>query len=305
MNKEIVSVWGYLGILEKPSIEIYEQWDVFLKSLDRDQGISDDLIQEYLAILEDNGIVTFFRDSKEIPQEKDTHYYFDWFFQLLKPIRQRFPAAENIRRTKECFDKENQAVSSRDLEFYASGYLSPMMVGAEFDFDIYLHWLFDPRAGTMEDKQISLFKSWLSAQEKYAIEQQGFAVRNVFSDDPSDKWKRYSYTKGLSDKHRFEVLAVNAGGSSGNLLADAVKLLLEKKLVPNVPGQMDDFLVNDEPLRVKVVELQPTSKTCMLIRGFVDEVDKIYQVYIGDQSNKLPGETGYNEDFLQTMDLSD
>lgn len=305
MNKEIVSVWGYLGILEKSPIEIYEQWDVFLKSLDCDQQIDDDIIQQYLAVLEDNGVVNFFREGMEIPQGKDTHQYFDWFFQLLKPIHRHFPTAENVRRTKERFDKEDQVMSSRDLEFYASGYLSPLMVETGFDFETYLLWLFEPRAGTMESKKIGLFKTWMDEQEKYAIEQQGFAVRNVFSNEPTDKWKSYSYTTGLSDKHRFEVLVVNAGKSSGNLLADAVKLLLEKKLVPNTPGTMDNFLTNGEPLRVKAVELQPTSKTFMHIREFVGKVDKIYQIYVGDQTNKLPGETGYNEDFLQTMDLSD
>lgn len=302
MNKEFVSVWGYLGALEKPSIEIYEQWDVFLKTLSPEQTITDDVIDQYLAVLEDNGVVSFLREGDEIPVSSEPEKYFDWFFQRLQPIHDHFPSAEAIRLTREGFDKNIFPVNVRDVELFASGYLTPLMVLSDFDIHTYIKWLFDPFTASFEQKKMTIFKQWMDFMENQVIEEQGFFVRNVFSNNPVDKWKRYSYTKGLKKEHKFEVLLVNGGAQSGNVLAAAVKLLLDKKLVLNEPGELEDFHVNEVPVRVKFVELDPASKTYTQLEEYVRPVATIYQLYIGDPSNKLPGEDGYDAEFVQTLD---
>ena len=140
----------------------------------------------------------------------------------------------------------------------------------------------------------------LDEEHKQRIEKGGFTVQCVTS-DPA-----LVYTVGLSIDTGIE-LACQASIDMKILyqvVNEAALVIKEKGLVEEMVSAQ--YKVGEENLRVKLVLVENKDKlvdNVTLGMGNSKWLDKrpesIYQVFVGDEGNKLPGEEGYNERFVQ------
>lgn len=192
----------------------------------------------------------------------------------------------------------------RDRELFASGYQQTLFKEAEFTQATYFCWLGDGHVGTLEEKKMAIFRSWMEDKRKEAVNEQGFAVQNVFSNDPKDSWKMCSYTIGLTEKLGFDMVVVNGGKTSGLLLAEVASKCIAEGGFPVGPFTVSSYRVAGADLRVAIVDIpQGTGTTKMMLAAISKGMLATKQLYIGDKNNILPTEAGYDIGFIQAVNV--
>ena len=139
------------------------------------------------------------------------------------------------------------------------------------------------------------------------VAKHGFAIQGVFAvkdDSPS-----FAYTYGLSKAavpgvELICVCKINVNAIS-NIVFEVTNELMKTPnhdiavLESNKP--CIGYLANGEELRYNIVELtdEDHEHCCRLNTG---TIQKVYQIFIGDAKNLLPGEEGYDASLLQCTD---
>lgn len=299
-----ISIWGFLVFVVDPTFDVYERWERFQRhGIARKEPLSERK-EIFIEVIMREGLVNEVSDAEVIPDNIDS--YFDWFFMKADPKAELVPGPDDLLRLRQAIgDTAFDAMSVYDRELYATGYKSPMITDVDFDRQTYFRWLGDHKAGSFEQKKMGLFKSWFKRNQDMATAEQGFAVQNVFSNDPKDLWASYSYTYGAQDKLGYEVLVVNAGQTSGGMLAQITKWAIETGgFIENVPFTVPGYTVGPggELLRAVATEqvVGDVAKTRML--GAINAgMTRYMQVFIADKNNLLPGEEGYDTSFVQEL----
>ena len=299
-----ISIWGFLVFVVDPSLDVYAKWETFQRHGIARKEPLDERKEIFLDTLINSGLVNAVSDAEVIPEKIDS--YFDWFFMKTDPKAELVPSPDDLIRLRQAIgDEACDAMSVYERELFATGYRSPAIAEVDFDRKTYFRWLGDHKAGDFEKKKMTLFASWFKRNQDMAAEKQGFAVQNVFSNDPKDQWASYSYTYGAQDKLGYEILLVNAGTGSGGILAQLARWAIETGgFIENVPFTIPGYKVGPEGQLLKAVATEqamgPVATTRMM--GAINAgMTRYMQVFIGDKNNVLPGEDGYDVSFVQTL----
>lgn len=311
-KNEYIVVWSYVVIVLDETLDLYEEWDKFQRFGIAREEAQDERKEIFIELLAREGKVGLPDDEEVIPEKKDR--YFDWKIRT---------TAEDMTKMREALKPEVfAAMSVYEREMFATGYHQPIFKKAHFGRATFLRWLSDEKVGTMENKKMTIFRSYMEDQRDQATKAQGFAIQNVLAGkvDPY-----YSYTIGLTEKLGFDLVLVNGGPSSGEILAtQASRLLAEKarppitldakgsNVVPITPpvqpiGEvfaLPGFTIGKDkiPVRAQIVEIDINSITAKGMNGAINKgMKKVLQLYIGDRHNILPGEPDYDTTFVQEL----
>lgn len=85
------------------------------------------------------------------------------------------------------------------------------------------------------------------------------------------------------------------------MVRSIVDELIENKEQLSTKEFIGGTLLNGDDLRCSFVDVSNNEAVKNFINVKVNAVDKVFQLYMGDQSNLLPGEDGYNEKFDQVV----
>lgn len=301
-----ISIWGYLVFVTDGSIDVYEKWETFQRhGIARNEPLGERK-EIFIETLLNGNLVNNVNDAEVVSNDIDS--YFGWFFMRTDPKAELVPSPDDMIRLRQAIgDTQFDDMSVYDRELFATGYKSPMITDVDFDRQTYFRWLGDHKAGTFEQKKTGLFKSWFKRNQDMATEQQGYAVQNVFSQDPKDKWASYSYTYGAHDKLGYEVVIVNAGRDSGGILSSLVSKVIDQggfKL--GEVFDVDGFKIGGVACRARADEIPLDSPTAQNMLGAKNlDMKRAVQIYIGDAANVLPGEPGYDETFVQILTVDE
>lgn len=299
-----VTIWNFVVFVLDETLDVYTEWETFIRhGIAREEHMSERR-EFFIETLVEKSLISLPGRHEVIPDVMDS--YLGWFFMLTDPSSASVPSPDAMIRLKQSmleYDFNQMGVGEREL--FATGYKSPLMVDAGFTIPIYFRWLSDHKAGSLHDKKIALVGSWLKNMEANAAAQKGFAIHNVFSDEPVDTWRRYSYTSRLSDKVGFDLLLVNAGTYSGQTLAEiAEKVIKAGSVVEGLDFVMPGITLPDgTPLRMTFSAIRPVDGIATTrMQASINHGMKGYiQVLVADKNNVLPGEAGYDQTFDQNL----
>jgi hypothetical protein len=299
-----ISIWGFLVFVVDSSLDVYEKWETFQRHGIARKETLGERKEIFIETLIHNGLVNEVSDAEVIPDKIDS--YFDWFFMKADPKAELVPSPDCLLRLQQAIgDKEFNAMSVYERELFATGYRSPLITDVNFDRQTYFRWVGDHKAGSFETKKMALFKSWFKRNQDMATAEQGFAVQNVFSNDPKDKWASYSYTYGAQGKLGYEVLIVNAGQNSGAMLAKVTKWAIETGgFIENVPFTIPGYTVGPAGELLKAVateQIMGDVATTRMLGAVNAGMTRYMQVFVGDKNNILPGEDGYDTGYVQEL----
>jgi len=302
MKGTYISIWGYVVMVLADDLNVYEQWASFQRhGVAREEDLSERK-EIFIEILMRKGLVNPVTDAEVLPEKYEN--YFEWFFMKSDPKAELVPSPDEmatLHRKLGCEAYHAMDVYTREL--FATGYKSDLMVAAGMLPAMYFEWLIDPKAGTLEEKKMALFRSWFERNQRMAAEQQGFAVQNVASNNPKDKWSSFSYTYGAQDKLGYEVAIVNAGPRSGAILAQITKWAIDTGgFMLDMPFEVPGYTVGNPPSVLKAVatELDMVSPLAQAMLGAKNQgMTRAVQIFIADANNILPTEEGYDTGFVQ------
>lgn len=308
MRGTYISIWGYVVMALDDNLDVYAEWDLF-----QEHGVAreEDLTERkeiFLETLMRDGKVNPVTEAEVLPEKYDN--YFEWFFMKADPKAELVPTAKDMNTLRLALGEARfNDMSVYDRELFATGYKSDLMRQAEMDPSMYFMWAADDRAGKEEDKKMQLFRSWFARNQRIATEKQGFAVQNVFSNDPKDKWSSYSYTYGAQAKLGYEVAIVNAGKNSGAILAQLVSWAIETGgFIFDLPFEVKGYTVGNpaQPLKAVATEIDMDSALAQTMLGAQNtDMTRAVQIFIADKNNLLPGEEGYDTSFVQEYTASE
>lgn len=115
----------------------------------------------------------------------------------------------------------------------------------------------------------------------------------------------FIYTVGLSLKLGYELIAVQV--PDGDLMNDVCRQLISGDIAVGQVHETDEYTVDTKPLRFVVRDLGINTKTASHVTFRLPEipVTDVKQLLIGDPNNRLPGEEGHDERFVQTLEGMD
>lgn len=308
MRGTYISIWGYVVMALVDNLDVYAEWDLF-----QEHGVAreEDLAERkeiFLETLMRDNKVNPVTDAEVLPAQYDN--YFEWFFMKADPKAELVPKASDMNALRLALGNARfDALSVYDRELFATGYKSDLIKEVDMHPSMYFLWVADETAGSMEEKKMKLFRSWFARNQRMATEKQGFAVQNVFSQDPKDKWSSYSYTYGAQDKLGYEVAVVNAGQNSGAILAQLTRWAIETGgFIYNIPFEVKGYTVGQppQPLKAVATEIDMDSALAQTMLGAKNTgMTRAVQIFIADKNNILPGEEGYDTSFVQEYTASE
>lgn len=133
-----------------------------------------------------------------------------------------------------------------------------------------------------------------------AIDKVGYAIQGVF---PNDEGICVCYTVGLTPLLGAECIV--AGPISLQTLYQTLRSNIDELIKDKEQLSEKEFvggtLLNGEDLRCKYVDISNKQhvKNFMTVR--VNEVNKVFQMYLADKNNILPDEDGYDTSFDQEV----
>ncbi|MNB61107.1 hypothetical protein D3C76_515820 [compost metagenome] len=311
-KNEYIVVWSYIVIVLDETLDLYEEWDKFQRFGIAREEADDERKEIFIELLVREGKLGIPDDEEVIPEKKAR--YFDWKIRATAEDMNMLRAA----LPPEVFDK----MSSYEREMFATGYHQPIFKKAHFSRATFVMWLSDQSVGTMENKKMTIFRSYMEDQREKATKAQGFAIQNVL---PGKVDPYYSYTIGLTEKLGFDLVLVNGGPSSGEIVATQASRLLAEKARPPITldangsnvvpivqpmpqiGEvfaLPGFTIGKDkiPVRARIVEIALDSITAQGMNGALNKgMKKVMQLQIGDENNVLPGEPDYNSGFVQEL----
>lgn len=296
----VVSVFDYL-VIPKQGFDPYAAWGEFRPTLDPvTQKTS--YMGDFIDFLVEKGVCDL-----ATCQEDDTVSYMDWIFWKMGPNWWDFiPTRADISAFK---PEELESISIRDIELFSVATKTKLFKEAEYTSDIFTMWFNDPQTGSVEEKRMVVFREFNKKADEETVERQGFSVSNVFSNDPNDPIRQFSYSIHLSKKLGYDVTVLNAGNVSGHLLSDICTTLIKDDVkdptkLPPMTSDVAAINVNGvrQDVRFAFRTISPDSETFKNMLGSINAgMTLAYQIVIGDKNNILPGEEGYDESFIQTM----
>ncbi len=123
----------------------------------------------------------------------------------------------------------------------------------------------------------------------------GFSVQAVFPNFPEDP--AFCYTVGLCEKLGAEIIIVAPGSTQilYGILSQTVIDCINKGEITVGKIELSEYkLGNGDHLRAEIIELDPQSPNANVFNLRLGDINKFYQVYVGDKNNLLPGEEGYD-----------
>lgn len=292
-------VWGF--IVKLPiTTDVYAEWQKFIKDNVALRHIPHDefrekFIDELFALGKAENI-----NENDVVPDTVADEYFSWFFMIDDILNERTPSSEDMLLYRSAFPQHVGQVSIRDQELYATGYKTDDFKDAQYTQSLYLKWLADDDVVSLEDKKIFLFRSWMKRNERLAIDKQGFAINNVFSNDPKDLYRRFSYSTGLNDKFGFEAILINGGDHSGRLLASVLSRIVAGEDILSTNFVIPEFIIGEKgSLRAKFIDIPLSSEAAKNMLANGDTMSAVKQLLVGDKNNILPGESGYDDSFIQ------
>lgn len=211
------------------------------------------------------------------------------------------PTAMDFATTFDIVCRHPTVMTQHLLEQLASGYRTPVFQEHDFSRDDYFQFMkekaIDPES--IDKLRMTVAISVIKAKENKLIKEHGYTKQFVTAgaDTPP-----FCYSIGLTAQTGFEVLCVAALPMEH--LACMVDYVAKSYLPggePFLPGIYEGWLIGkgEIPLRTQLKEVvleQARKEYVMNTRG---EVTRVFQVLIADKNNVLPGEPGYDIEFLQ------
>lgn len=128
----------------------------------------------------------------------------------------------------------------------------------------------------------------------------GYAIQGVF---PNEEGITVCYTIGLAPLLGAECIV--AGPISLQTLYQTLRsnidVLIENKEQLSEKEFIGGTLLNGEDLRCKYVDVSNNQNVKDIITVRFTELNKVFQMYIGDKNNILPDEEGYDTSFDQEV----
>lgn len=134
-------------------------------------------------------------------------------------------------------------------------------------------------------------------QHQAAIDKIGFSIQCVFSNYPEDPC--FCYTLGLSQRLGAEIIIVAPCSVQilhGILYQTVIDCINKGQLVVGKIESTEYKIKDGTPLRLEIVELDPSSPNANVFNLRLGEISKFYQLYVGDKHNLLPNEEGYDSE---------
>lgn len=307
-----VSIWGYGVCVLDETLNVYAEWDKFQRFGIARKECESERKEIFLETLVHEGKIGLPDDAEVVPTVMPR--YFSW---KLTATEEDINAMRDMIRP-EVFDP----MDPYEREMFATGYRQPLFKKANFSRATFLHWLSDESVGSMEEKKMTIFRSYMEDLREKAVAMQGFAIQNV---NGGDNQPQYSYTISLTEKTGVELVLVNAGPGSPEIIVDQAKALIKAGLpklksvrhtdpaVMSINGwvltQSKPFIIEGftvgpakEPLRAEMVEIDMESPTAKQMLGAINAgMKRCIQIRIGDKNNILPSEPGYDGGFVQEL----
>lgn len=288
-----ISIYSYPVLVIVDDLDVYLEYDKFKQLGNFKECPESEQISAFVDFLLEQERVYQPEDVASIPS--GIPWYFRW---------DRVPTAEDMDDLRTALGAEQWGnIPIYHREIFATGYHQPLFKEAAFSKETYLKWLSDTSGVTLKDKLMAIYKSRMEAMMAMDIMKMGFTVQNVFSDDPVDLWKTFSYTIGASEKLGYDVVLVNGGTLSSGILTKHVSAALQTGgfELGNVIEDAD-FLIAGQPIRLMATEIPLDSITATEMLGAIKAgMPRAVQLFIGDKNNRLPGEEGYDELFVQIL----
>lgn len=283
-----VAIFDFIFFVVDETLDLYHEWALFeSKGIACEEELSERK-EIFLDELTHCGRLKIPSDSEVVPDRLDTYFAFD-----------HIPSPEDMTTLKVALGDTYESLSVRDRELLATGYKQQVFVKAGWTIDVYTKWLMDPSI-TLEDKKFTIFHSIIETKRLQNIALHGYTMQGV-SGGSSTAWKNYIYSVGLSAKTGHELVIVNHGQSGPSILETAATSSLKGTLIVDEVFVSDDFIVNGLPLRLIIKDIPLDSFTAQGCMGKIGTVTNIKQIFIADKNNILPGEEGYDVEFVQEL----
>jgi len=292
-----IAVWNYVVVVRDSQLNVYDEWEKFIQRGIAGEKELSERKEIFVDVLVSKGKVGLPSESEVIPSEVPS--YFGWH---------NVPTGSEMNALHQVLtDAQWEAMSIYDRELFATGYTLRVFKNVGFSADVYYRWVADIKAGDMESKKITIFRSWMEKTRDAAIAKQGFAIQNVFSNEPADVWHTYSYTIGTTAKLGCDVVIVNAGKGSGDILANiTTNAIKEGGFKEGEVFTIGGYTIAGSDMRAMVKEITLESPTAQGMNGALNAgMTKVMQVFIGDKNNILPDEAGYDTSFVQELNETD
>lgn len=140
------------------------------------------------------------------------------------------------------------------------------------------------------------------------IAEHGHFIQGVF--DPEGKEPNIAYTVGLEEKLGAELIVIAGVDISilHEIVNDVAGQLLSESTITEGKRTASSMTVanGNGDLRINLVRAAPNSAEAARIKvrpksHYGVPPKAVYQIFLGDEQNKLPGEEGYNDSFIQTL----
>lgn len=138
------------------------------------------------------------------------------------------------------------------------------------------------------------------------IRQQVQSGRHLVMGVGGDAGFAYSIGLTVNGKHSHELIVPYSIGSVSQIIINEIVDIYCDHHYPTNPIELDQALVADKPLRVRIVKSKDARKVIADCFARIDRwTDKfpqdVYYVQVGDKNNVLPDEPGYDETFTMSI----
>lgn len=140
---------------------------------------------------------------------------------------------------------------------------------------------------------------------KEVIAEYGFAIQGVFH--PGTVKPSYLYTVGLTDTLGAEVIVV----AEADIMAlhPLINSAVQQAIANDDSEFMQEYGVGTlidgvTPMKADFVEVTNHPAIPHLVVQRVGDVKRVFQLSLADENNLLPGEEGYNEEWVQDLEAA-
>lgn len=195
-------------------------------------------------------------------------------------------------------------IAQRINEFQLDTIASNMdfLITPEVNVRQYLHLLVNSGTASADELvdivrtvRMTQLRPRMDAAVDHAIEQHGYAVQSVFTQDNKPA---FAYTIGLTEEVGFELMAL--AGHDHDLLAHVVGSYADlAKAHAHIEMERNDIIkmaaTPGYGVRTKCIPIDARVATADFVKQTRGDVKRVYQILIGDRNNLFPGEQGYSK----------